>query len=180
MNISSALVDQQRWNRYAYANNDPLRFFDPDGRETKLLVGKHTESNPAGHMAIAINNVVFSFGTDWTRGQQRDWGVNLEAYLSAQAELRQTKILTLNVSPQREALLLAELQRRNPNAPGAAPYHMLFNSCVTVCETPLRNVGVLPGAGAVKIDRAGNLVQAGAPSSILPYGSNKRLCAPAS
>lgn len=27
------LVDPQRWNRYAYARNNPLRYVDPDGRE---------------------------------------------------------------------------------------------------------------------------------------------------
>ena len=28
------LVDPQRWNRYAYARNNPLRYTDPDGRAT--------------------------------------------------------------------------------------------------------------------------------------------------
>jgi RHS repeat-associated protein len=28
------LVDPQRWNRYAYAKNSPLRYIDPDGRVT--------------------------------------------------------------------------------------------------------------------------------------------------
>ena len=29
-------VDPQRWNRYAYARNNPLRYVDPDGREIRL------------------------------------------------------------------------------------------------------------------------------------------------
>src|SRR5207249_8874003 len=29
------LVDPQRWNRYAYGRNNPLRFVDPDGRELR-------------------------------------------------------------------------------------------------------------------------------------------------
>ena len=32
LNIKGALVDPQRWNRYAYARNNPLRYTDPDGR----------------------------------------------------------------------------------------------------------------------------------------------------
>jgi RHS repeat-associated protein len=33
LDIESAIVDPQRWNRYAYAYNHPFRFMDPDGRQ---------------------------------------------------------------------------------------------------------------------------------------------------
>ena len=33
LNVKEALVDPQRWNRYAYVRNNPLRYVDPDGRE---------------------------------------------------------------------------------------------------------------------------------------------------
>jgi hypothetical protein len=33
------LVDPQRWNRYQYANNNPLKFIDPDGRHPLLVAG---------------------------------------------------------------------------------------------------------------------------------------------
>jgi RHS repeat-associated protein len=29
----TALVDPQRWNRYSYGRNNPLRYVDPDGRD---------------------------------------------------------------------------------------------------------------------------------------------------
>jgi RHS repeat-associated protein len=32
-----ALVDPQRWNRYAYVRNNPLRYVDPDGRAIETL-----------------------------------------------------------------------------------------------------------------------------------------------
>jgi RHS repeat-associated protein len=32
MTVGENLVDPQRWNRYAYARNNPLRYTDPDGR----------------------------------------------------------------------------------------------------------------------------------------------------
>jgi RHS repeat-associated protein len=32
MTIEANLVDPQRWNRYAYVRNNPLRWVDPDGR----------------------------------------------------------------------------------------------------------------------------------------------------
>ena len=33
LNLEAALIDPQRWNRYSYALNNPLRIVDPDGRE---------------------------------------------------------------------------------------------------------------------------------------------------
>jgi RHS repeat-associated protein len=33
LNIPAALVDPQRWNRYAYVRNNPLRYVDPDGKD---------------------------------------------------------------------------------------------------------------------------------------------------
>src|SRR5262245_37047507 len=36
--LTKNLVDPQRWNRYMYARNNPLRFVDPDGEEIYLLV----------------------------------------------------------------------------------------------------------------------------------------------
>jgi RHS repeat-associated protein len=32
LNVNAALLDPQRWNRYGYARNNPLRYTDPDGR----------------------------------------------------------------------------------------------------------------------------------------------------
>jgi RHS repeat-associated protein len=39
LTIRANLVDPQRWNRYAYAKNNPLRFIDPDGRLTIIVPG---------------------------------------------------------------------------------------------------------------------------------------------
>ena len=39
LEIDRNLVDPQRWNRYAYALNNPLKFTDPDGRSATLIGG---------------------------------------------------------------------------------------------------------------------------------------------
>jgi RHS repeat-associated protein len=77
---SENLVDPQRWNRYAYARNNPLRYVDPDGREialasnlskgdAKFLVNALTEiaARPTGRDALTTlindpNTIVFGVG----------------------------------------------------------------------------------------------------------------------
>jgi RHS repeat-associated protein len=39
LNIEAAMIDPQRWNRYAYALNNPMKFTDPDGRDPRLVGG---------------------------------------------------------------------------------------------------------------------------------------------
>jgi len=53
------LVDPQRWNRYAYARNNPLRYVDPDGRELRTTA-QETINAIAGDAAgrVVIQNGV--------------------------------------------------------------------------------------------------------------------------
>jgi hypothetical protein len=36
MTLRQNVADPQRWNRYAYARNNPLKYVDPDGRDWRL------------------------------------------------------------------------------------------------------------------------------------------------
>ena len=37
LNVKETLVDPERWNRYAYARNNPLIYIDPDGRDASKI-----------------------------------------------------------------------------------------------------------------------------------------------
>jgi RHS repeat-associated protein len=39
LNTKDAMVDPQRWNRYAYVTNNPLKYTDPDGKNPLLIAG---------------------------------------------------------------------------------------------------------------------------------------------
>ena len=59
------LVDPQRWNRYAYARNNPLRYTDPDGRQTAPQPGTLDWIIDQFNRAVGLNsvpNVVFQEG----------------------------------------------------------------------------------------------------------------------
>jgi len=38
LDVEQALVDPQRWNRYTYGLNNPLKYTDPDGRNPLLII----------------------------------------------------------------------------------------------------------------------------------------------
>jgi RHS repeat-associated protein len=133
-------------NTYAYVAGNPLRYLDPYGRETSLAIGGRTDRNPVGHVAIIINNTVYSYGTNWSgRGaNQQDWGASAQVYLDSQAGRRQTDLLGLNLTPLQEQKLQQYLEVNNPNAPGASPYNRLTNSCTTVTQDALVSTGTMP------------------------------------
>jgi RHS repeat-associated protein len=56
LNIPAALVDPQRWNRYAYGRNNPLRFLDPDGSDVILLYRPPSGFFDFGHMLLYARN----------------------------------------------------------------------------------------------------------------------------
>jgi RHS repeat-associated protein len=60
MTLEENLVDPQRWNRYAYARNNPLKYVDPDGRDAIYVnfprfpttVPNTDVQLPLGHAAV--------------------------------------------------------------------------------------------------------------------------------
>jgi RHS repeat-associated protein len=46
------LVDPQRWNRYAYVRNNPLRYIDPDGRD--IAISAATSKSDASFLRNAL------------------------------------------------------------------------------------------------------------------------------
>ena len=62
VNIKASLLNPQRWNRYSYSLNSPIRFNDPDGREVPVVIdnklynmgleGKTTGSVAEGNRAF--------------------------------------------------------------------------------------------------------------------------------
>jgi hypothetical protein len=114
---------------------------------------------------------VYSFGTNWTGGDRnhQDWGGDSKKFLDAQNGHRQTELITLKLSGAQEQKLQQYLEQNNPNAPGAPPYQMCGNSCVSVTQNALITTGILPAA-TTQNPQIADLHPPGTTASILPEG----------
>jgi RHS repeat-associated protein len=66
------LTDPQRWNRYAYVRNNPLKYTDPDGRMPWALI-----------VPAFVGTVVYGGWDIWTNVQRGDpWNQNLGVEMS--------------------------------------------------------------------------------------------------
>ena len=156
-------------NFYAYVFNNPISATDPSGEVTQLALGGPVWDNPWGHVALIIDGEVFSYGTNYTGGLAgvRDWGRNAADYLSAQADLRETDLLTLGISADQEAKLLDLLKNNNPYSQA---YDLLAHSCVRALLDPLRSAGIIPIRPGPGVETPQGTLQAGAPAAITPNG----------
>ena len=143
----------QSWNRYSYTFGNPLKYVDPNGETAFMVFAKGGVDpkigyyNPFGHVAIAVDRLAFSYGTNWSERDEnmRDWAVSLDSYLRPQDGVRTSTLYRLTITAEEEARLLQVLLGNNPNSNrGQDRYNVFENSCVSVLQQALVAVGLLP------------------------------------
>jgi len=162
LNVKEALVDPQRWNRYAYVRNNPLKYVDPDGRDIAVIENHATSGNPIGHTAIAITGQgVFSFGNS------TKFGSSLSDYVDREAPRRNTTIYIIKTSPEQDAAALKEALRQVEKGELTG---VLTDNCSTRSNDILTAAGIPPAAPSV--NPAGPI---GTPqSTVLPGSAGQR------
>ena len=149
LDTTMALVDPQRWNRYAYGRNNPLRYVDPDGRDIFDYFG--------GVITAFGSNLAFGYGRPSGGNEDFQFGQTVGdtmSLLAAGAEAHVGGGLIVGGTGATATGVLAEL-----GVPAAAAGLVLAGRAATV-------------AGSATLNLAKN--NAGSGSYTITFESNKR------
>jgi RHS repeat-associated protein len=168
------LHNPQSWNRYAYAHNNPINKFDPDGRDALAVtfVGYRVQTpfgrRPLGHSGITIvrgsgRTSYYEFGRYAPGGEVRQRTVpdlvmknglptreSLKAHMAAlSAKGQGLPVSGAYFTNDTAAKMEAFAEAREQDASKQGTYGLTTNNCATFCEDVLE-------AGGEKLDEALN------------------------
>ncbi|RMG36501.1 MAG: RHS repeat-associated core domain-containing protein, partial [Gammaproteobacteria bacterium] len=176
-NHSSTLASEKEQDIQSFdgrdgQEQDSAEFFEQFKKGTYLLDGGPTAGNALGHVALAVDGIVYSALTSYVRSPKDggDWGVSLKAYLQAQREKRVTTIMELRATAVQKDSLMKNLETLRADA---ATGGRLENSCVDITERALEGSGILRDQGLRFVH--GEIVQVSPVRSVLPHDLSFRV-----
>jgi uncharacterized protein RhaS with RHS repeats len=92
-------------NTYTYVENNPIKYVDPWGLRTAVVINGPTGGNPIGHTAIAFTGSgVYSFGNN-------SYGMNMTDYARQESPRRNTAVIIINTTSEQERRMQEYLER---------------------------------------------------------------------
>ena len=155
-----------KFNRYDYANNNPIANIDPDGRDILVIAGgRNTGSlNVFGHVASAIQGYgVASYGNDTRLGSPAS------QYIQSQSVLRNQTVTVITTTPAQDAKAVSFINsEQSENTASlidncAVKTNLIINAAgVATDDIPFpggtsRDVSSLPGTTTYFIPRNGTI-----------------------
>ena len=161
LDIKKNLPEPQRWNRYAYVTNNPIKYTDPDGRDSVLIVVSTGDAadEKAGHAAFWAGDNKTGFGISVFGGHGFDAKTPTpEALIAAyRKDGREVRTYVLATTPQEEAKMIA-FMKADPNRAGIDDTKSIAaQNCSTAIANTLTAGGVIQTPGAVALEVTGTI-----------------------
>jgi RHS repeat-associated protein len=98
--VNSPAGDTFKFNRYVYANNNPVSNIDPDGRDILVITGgrRSGSTNVFGHVAASVQGYgMASYGTATSLGS------STTQYITEQSAFRTQTVSVISTTPSQDA-----------------------------------------------------------------------------
>jgi RHS repeat-associated protein len=95
------------FNRFAYANDNPYKYVDPDGKDALVIVGGQRDDsyNIFGHASEAVTGSgIYSFGTATKSGS------STTEFITDQAGARNQYLFDIKTTPEQDKVILSYLK----------------------------------------------------------------------
>jgi RHS repeat-associated protein len=137
----------QKWNRYTYADGNPVKKIDPDGKEAMVfVVAPSSVGDPkglVGHAAMYVTSSKGSAGVsafgDYRFGKGQGPKEFIRGY---QREGRGVKIFILKTTPEQDAKMV-DFMKKSVDGGIDKSRSIAFENCTTACENVMRSGGVI-------------------------------------
>jgi hypothetical protein len=148
----------QQWNRYGYTNGNPLKYVDPDGKETVIFIvessGAADPKGLAGHAAVFVKSGGASAGV--SQFGAHGFGSGVSAFVRGyNSEGRGVTMYVLSTTPEQEGKML-DFIKNNPDGGIDESQSIADQNCTTACVNVLKAGDVVegdesPGSGMVSL-----------------------------
>lgn len=142
-----SVTQPQKWNRYVYADGNPIKKIDPDGREAVVfIVAPSSVGDPkglVGHAAIYVTSSKGSAGVSAFGDHGFGKGQGPREFIRGyNSDGRGVKMFILRTTPAQD-IKMVDFMKANADGGIDKSKSIVSQNCTTACENVMRSGGLV-------------------------------------